>query len=271
VARHRSRRSRLARALLASACACGLLSAGAYAATIVGTNGPNTLRGTAKNDVIRGLGGNDTIYGLGGNDTLYGGPGNDTLYGGPGNDTLYGGPGNDTLVGGPGRDVLDCGPGKDTAIADSSDIVKSNCEIVKRPSAPPPTTTTTTTAPPPVAALTGHYCGFVNSGGSFCFDVSGAGGSQTFTNASFDSTDDCTPSMTFDIKFTTSGTTPIQPDLTFDFTSPSGASAGTYITGTLDTSGHANGHFHVQYTFTYSDGVQYTCTANTDWTATLGA
>jgi RTX calcium-binding nonapeptide repeat (4 copies) len=39
--------------------------------------------------------------------TINGGAGDDTLIGGIGNDTLDGGPGNDTLSGGKGTDTLD--------------------------------------------------------------------------------------------------------------------------------------------------------------------
>ncbi len=41
-------------------------------ATVVGTNGPDTLEGTAGSDVIAGLGGNDDMYGFGGPDLICG-------------------------------------------------------------------------------------------------------------------------------------------------------------------------------------------------------
>jgi len=265
--RHPSSRSRALRALAVALIAGALLAASAYAATIVGSGHADTLRGGPNADEILGLGGNDTIYGLGGNDKLYGGPGNDKLYGGLG---------NDTLVGGAGADLLDCGAGRDTAIADGADTVRSNCEIVKRtpvtPPAtttpPPTTTTTTTTTPPPPRALTGRYCGFVDSGTSICFDISLMGSTQVFTNAKFDAAVDCSPSSRFTITYTVSGSTAVKPDLTFDYPSSSGGTAGSDINGVLDTAGHAHGHFHLQDTFVY-EGTQYTCTGDTNWVAFL--
>ncbi|WP_412075627.1 calcium-binding protein [Streptomyces xanthophaeus] len=78
-------------------------------ATIVGTNGADTLTGTPLSDVIVGLGGNDTISGAGGDDTICAGGGDDTVYGeaetptsgllGVGSDTIFGEGGNDLLLG----------------------------------------------------------------------------------------------------------------------------------------------------------------------------
>jgi len=84
-------------------------------ATIVGTNGDDTLNGTAEADVIAGLGGIDTINGLRGRDVLCGGPGSDVLSGGTGNDRLIGNQGDDTLLGGPGKDRIWGGWGADFA------------------------------------------------------------------------------------------------------------------------------------------------------------
>src|SRR4051812_16238088 len=53
----------------------------ALAATINGTNGPDTLIGTPKNDTIKGKGGNDDILGLAGDDNEDGGTGADDMYG----------------------------------------------------------------------------------------------------------------------------------------------------------------------------------------------
>ena len=73
-------------------------------ATIVGTNGPETISGRfgrGVDDVILGLAGNDTIDGLSGDDSLCGGDGSDTLIGGGGNDVLVGGArGRDSMDGG---------------------------------------------------------------------------------------------------------------------------------------------------------------------------
>src|SRR4051812_5752006 len=101
-------------------------------ATIVGTDGDDTLHGTAGNDVIVAGGGSDDIFGEGGDDLLcasspdatneagqtnrlYGGPGNDEIDGGPGEDQEFGEDGNDILYGRGGLDQLDDGPGNDQA------------------------------------------------------------------------------------------------------------------------------------------------------------
>ena len=82
-------------------------------ATIVGTNGPNTLTGTSGPDVIWGGGGNDTIKGLAGNDTICGGGGKDVIFGAGGNDTILGGKGNDTIWASDGSDTVSGGKGND--------------------------------------------------------------------------------------------------------------------------------------------------------------
>jgi Ca2+-binding RTX toxin-like protein/lysophospholipase L1-like esterase len=91
-------------------------------ATVVGTDGPDTLSGTNGVDVIVGLGGDDTISALDGADVICGGEGDDHLIGGKGNDSLFGNEGadvleggdnNDGLVGGLGNDQLDGGKGDD--------------------------------------------------------------------------------------------------------------------------------------------------------------
>lgn len=87
--------------------------------TIVGTQGPDTLRGSGGRDVICGLGGNDRILGGGGGDIVYGGPGDDFLDGGTGNDVLRGGPGDDDLLGRSGNDLLEGGAGRDRLVGGS--------------------------------------------------------------------------------------------------------------------------------------------------------
>jgi len=83
-------------------------------ATIVGTDGGETLNGTPGRDVIHGRGGNDVIRGNGGRDIICGGSGNDRLFGGSGRDRLFGDSGRDVLNGGTGRDRCDGGRGADT-------------------------------------------------------------------------------------------------------------------------------------------------------------
>ena len=105
-------------------------------ATIVGTQGNDTLTGTAGDDVIAGLDGDDTIAGLDGNDRICGGGGRDTVYGDVevrsaglatgDNDWIFGEGDNDTLIGdfgsasvpggggaGGGNDYIDGGQGVD--------------------------------------------------------------------------------------------------------------------------------------------------------------
>ncbi len=180
------------------------LAAGVWARAeghVVGTSRGDVLKGTSKADVIDGRGGNDTLMGL------------------AGNDVLNGGPGNDKLVGGKGADKLRCGAGKDTAVADETDTVGADCEVVKglpaeAPPAPPPPP-----APSPPAAphaVSGHYCGFTNQGKSICFDVTPDG----VRAANFATTSDVTCGNVGinGLGLSFSGSTPIQADLTFSYT-----------------------------------------------------
>lgn len=82
-------------------------------ATIVGTDGADTLTGTPARDVIVGLGGNDTITGMGGNDLICAGAGDDVVTTGAGSDRVFGGSGRDVIRGGEGRDKLFGGSGND--------------------------------------------------------------------------------------------------------------------------------------------------------------
>jgi Tol biopolymer transport system component len=64
--------------------------------TVVGDDGPDTLRGTKRRDMIMGFGGKDVIKGRGGNDRLCGGAGKDRLIAGAGKrDLCKGGGGKD--------------------------------------------------------------------------------------------------------------------------------------------------------------------------------
>jgi hypothetical protein len=205
-----------------------------WAATIRGTNGRDTLRGTAGADRISGKSGKDTLYGLGGNDVLNGGPGNDVLYGGPGNDRLYGGAGNDTLIGGPGADRYVCGPGRDTVRGDPKDTAAKDCEVVKglKP------------APLPEYAPPGRYCGFTIQGQSICFTVDASG--RTFSSAHFGVTPACSPSQptwVFTIDFPDN--VGIASDGSFSYDVGSGDLVGSYVRGTIDSSGSASGTMHL--------------------------
>jgi Ca2+-binding RTX toxin-like protein len=85
-----------------------------HAATIVGTDGQDTIHGTPDDDVIVAGDGPDEVFGEGGDDIICGGDGSfddddalgDRLHGGAGNDRIDGGPGNDVLYGDGGKDKL---------------------------------------------------------------------------------------------------------------------------------------------------------------------
>jgi len=82
-------------------------------ATVIGSNGDDTLTGTDGPDVIVARAGNDVIDGRGGDDVVCAGKGDDLVSGGTGNDRIYGGSGQDTLSGDDGRDLLAGGGGAD--------------------------------------------------------------------------------------------------------------------------------------------------------------
>jgi serralysin len=67
-------------------------------ATIIGTNGDDTLKGGAGDDEIYGFGGNDTLDGGQGNNSLIGGSGDDTYLIRSRNDYIYDSGGNDKGV-----------------------------------------------------------------------------------------------------------------------------------------------------------------------------
>ena len=99
-------------------------------ATIVGTDGNDTLTGTSGADVIVGLEGNDTIIGLEGNDTICGNEGADDISGGYGEDYIDAGTGHDevrgnqdddVLIGNRGDDFLHGGQNDDTIEGGSGD------------------------------------------------------------------------------------------------------------------------------------------------------
>lgn len=67
-----------------------------WAATRIGTAGPDQLAGTPGPDIIAGGAGDDSIRGAEGDDRICGGAGDDTLIGGAHEDMLDGGDGTDT-------------------------------------------------------------------------------------------------------------------------------------------------------------------------------
>jgi Ca2+-binding RTX toxin-like protein len=138
--------------------------------TLRGTNGADNLIGKGGNDRLFALDGRDTLLGGPGKDwvdthpnkfrrgdkNLQGGPGNDIVVGGRGSDNVLDDAGNDLLADGPGRefsldkvsggdgtdvifvqnvpaakDIATCGGGFDRVLADSKDLVASDCERVR--------------------------------------------------------------------------------------------------------------------------------------------
>lgn len=88
-------------------------------ATILGTDGPDSITGSNASDVVVALGGDDTVNGLGGDDVVCGGPGRDRISAGPGADLVYGEGHNDRINGGPDDDTIYGQTGGDTLEGDS--------------------------------------------------------------------------------------------------------------------------------------------------------
>ncbi|MGI9607552.1 MAG: calcium-binding protein [Acidimicrobiales bacterium] len=88
-------------------------------ATIVGTEGADTITGTPGADVIVTLGGDDWVDGLDGNDLICTGEGVDFVYGGEGNDYIDAGGGHDRIWGELGRDTIHGGAGRDSVVGGS--------------------------------------------------------------------------------------------------------------------------------------------------------
>jgi Ca2+-binding RTX toxin-like protein len=138
--------------------------------TLRGTNGDDNLIGKGGNDDLYALNGRDTLLGgpgkdvvvdkprgwAGGDKILLGGPGNDIVVGGRGSDKVVGEEGNDFQIDGPvsdvaldvvsggdgndvllvdnapaAKDIATCGGGFDRVLADSKDLVASDCERVR--------------------------------------------------------------------------------------------------------------------------------------------
>ncbi len=99
----------------------------AFADTLIGDDGANTISGGAGFDWLEGGDGDDTLDGGAHADNLFGGNGNDTLNGGEGFDRLFDDAGNDTLNGGGAGDVIWGGLGNDTVNGgDGNDTVHGN-------------------------------------------------------------------------------------------------------------------------------------------------
>jgi hypothetical protein len=109
--------------------------------------GPSTMRGGGGDDDLDASDGNDTLEGGTGTDVLDGGFGDDRIVGGPGADQLHGDTpegecsyiycknpyGNDTIEARDGEvDSIDCGVGHDRVVADKTDAVAGDCEVVER-------------------------------------------------------------------------------------------------------------------------------------------
>jgi len=147
-------------ALLTAATASLVLTLAALAASIVGTNGPETIRGTPGADRISARAGDDRVFGLAGDDVLTGGLGRDVVNGGAGADRL--------LVRDGVRDIAGCGTGRDVVVADGADVVLGDCETL-RISPPEPQ------APPPRPVVPGLYGGRTTQGELVSFQVTSGG------------------------------------------------------------------------------------------------
>jgi hypothetical protein len=238
---------------VSAAAAAGVLAAAAGAATIVGS---------AKNDVLKGS------------------PSADKLYGRAGSDRLFGYAGNDLLVGGQGTDVLSCGPGRDTAMADASDTVAKDCEIVKGlpapspppppPPPPPPAAPPPPPPPPPAppAVRPGPYGGATSQGQAINLQVAPDSSAVTSLNAVIDLTcPDLHATLRFDLHWTGLR---INSDRSFqgqDSESDGGLTAKYSIAGRFAPEGPATGTLQVDVTGT-TDGVLVNCsTAAVAWNA----
>jgi hypothetical protein len=136
---------------------------------------------------------------------------------------------------------------------------------------PPPvvTTTTTTTAttpaePPP---LDGRYCGFTGNSGGICFTVSGGGSELGTSHFAIES--DCSTGERYNVVFDSVDTVPVTSK-SFDWEITTGEEAGSFVKGTLDTAGNAQGTLHIKSVFDYH-GRHFDCLVDTSWTAKLGA
>ncbi len=93
----------------------------AFAESLAGGDGHDTIIGNSGNDTLDGGDGNDSLLGLAGDDSLLGGDGADTLEGDVGNDTLIGGDGNDSILAAAGDDTVNGGQGADVIDGSTGD------------------------------------------------------------------------------------------------------------------------------------------------------
>ncbi len=90
-----------------------IIGSDAFAESLAGGDGHDTITGNSGNDTLDGGDGDDSLLGVAGDDSLIGGNGADTLDGDAGDDTLSGGDGDDSLLGAAGDDSANGGQGAD--------------------------------------------------------------------------------------------------------------------------------------------------------------
>lgn len=237
-----------------------LLALPTLAVSVVGTNGPDTLRGTTGADHISGRRGNDRIYGLAGDDTLIGGAGSDYVDGGSGADRL--------LLRDGDPDTARCGRGRDTAIVDDIDTVRTDCEIVVEPPPSGPIT------PPPRPVIPGRYGGKTSQGENVAFEIGGGGSLAKLAFSAIHLTCDSPASGALAWPLDFGGSVfPVRPDATFTVDeSGTGAVAGTPATFHAVVDGHlqsglAGGSVTLEVRYP-TDAPTTTCSAtNIAWTA----
>ena len=93
----------------------------AFAESLAGGDGHDTITGNSGNDTLDGGDGDDSLLGVAGDDLLLGGDGHDTLDGDTGNDTLSGGDGDDSILGATGDDSVNGGQGADVIDGSTGD------------------------------------------------------------------------------------------------------------------------------------------------------
>jgi Ca2+-binding RTX toxin-like protein len=189
------------------------------------------------------------------NDVIRGTAHADTLEGKSGDDKLFASGGNDVLIGRPGADILVCGPGHDVAIADRSDMVRADCEVVKGLPRP----------------RSGHYAGTTSQGGRIAFDL--ASELTRLLGLGFSVDVACTefPVVLTDQAVDVAGT-PILVERDGSVyvhetgTVPEG-SVDFLFAGSLRPSGSASGTLRIDLGVNTVDGVVHCTTGSVRWTA----